>query len=727
MVASLLPMLMGANTTEQVESVLKRRIGEFLPLPLDTSKTLPQTVSMILNLFKLPVNTSDSLPQALTALLAVLPLDKSKTLPETIASLLPMLLGANTTEQVEGILKARIGDIMPLPLDQSLPDAVNSLLKALQLPINTTESIHEAIMTLLPLLPLDKRLTLSETVVMMTSLFLGGNSTTREVVDNILKQKIVKLLPLPLDTSQTLVDNIIPMLSLLLPFGNMTLGDMNDRLPDAVGALLKVLPLPNDVNKMVAEMIASMMPTLWKDLPLDKSMTVPQTIGTLVSMFLGNMSTTVPMYRLLPLPLDTSKTLPENVDTMLHIFGLPVDVTKQGVIDVLEGLAKALPFDQSHSVSESIVSLLPMLLGVNDTGAINHIMTSSIAKLSPIPLDASKTLPETVDTIFKALQLPVNTTESVHTALAALIPLLPLDKTQPMSLTIASMLPMLLGVNSTEQINQMMSMAIGKFLPLPLDTNKNLPDNVDVILKTLNLPITTHEPLPDAIAGLINKLPIDKSKTMTETIVSLIPIFLGANASTNEINDFLQTSIDRFLPLDPSESLGDTIAVMLPALLPIPNITTASLSNTVEMLLGAMDVDPDVLATNSMSALLKEMLPKMAKDNAVRQAVSKILPKNQTKQLLKMASSNKTLTQMAKDLSKKLPVNSTKQVVSKTIHQLLPGDTGNVLADMVGSFLGLNETRHIASIINFDPNKPVSELMPSVMGILQNCDKDIFG
>merc|ERR1719482_2161608 len=102
---------------------------------------------------------------------------------------------------------------------------------------------------------------------------------------------------------------------------------------------------------------------------------------------------------------------------MLHIFGLPVDVTKQGVIDVLEGLAKALPFDQSHSVSESIVSLLPMLLGVNDTGAINHIMTSSITKLSPIPLDASETLPETVDTLLKMLQLPlpVNTTESVDT------------------------------------------------------------------------------------------------------------------------------------------------------------------------------------------------------------------------------------------------------------------------------------------------------------------------
>jgi hypothetical protein len=140
-----------------------------------------------------------------------------------------------------------------------------------------------------------------------------------------------------------------------------------------------------------------------------------------------------------------------------------------------------------------------------------------------------------------------------------------------------------------------------------------------------------------------------------------------------------------------------------------------------------MDLDADVLATNTISALLKEMLPKMAKDDQVREAVSKILPKNQTKELLKMASKNETLSQMAKDLSEKLPVNSTFQVVSNTIHQLLPGDTGNVLADMVGSFLGLNETRHIASIINFDPNKPVSELMPSVMGILQNCDKDIFG
>jgi endonuclease III len=506
----------------------------------------------------------------------------------------------------------------------------------------------------------------------------------------------------------------------------MTLGDMSDRLPDAVSAVLKVLPLPNELNQMVAEMIASMVPELWKDLPLDKSMTVPQTIGALVPMLLGNFSTTLPMSKILPFPLDTSKTLPENVDTMLHAFGLPVDVTKEGVIDVIAELSKALPFDQSHSVSESVVSLLPMLLGINDTDAINHIMKSSIAKLSPIPLDASETLPETVDTLLKMLQLPVNTSESVDTALASLMDVLPLDKTQPMSVMIASMLPILLGANSTDQINQMMTASISKLLPLPLDTNKNLPENVDTILKMLDLPISTDENLPEAIAALINKLPVDKSKTMTETIVSLIPMFLGVN-STDVIDGFLQTSIGSVLPVDVSQSLGDTIGALLPALLPIPNITTASLSKTVEILLGAMDLDADVLATNTISALLKEMLPKMAKDDQVREAVSKILPKNQTEELLKMASKNQTLSQMAKDLSDQLPVNSTMQVVSNTIHQLLPGDTGNVLADMTGAFLGLNETRHIASIINFDPNRPLSELMPSVMGILQNCDKDIFG
>merc|ERR1719199_2218081 len=114
----------------------------------------------------------------------------------------------------------------------------------------------------------------------MVSSFLGANSTESEVVDNLLKTKIYKLLPLPVDTSKTLVENIMPMLPLLLPFGNMTIGDMSDRLPDAVSALLKVLPLPNEVNSMVAEMIASMVPQLWEDLDfLDKSMTVPQTIG----------------------------------------------------------------------------------------------------------------------------------------------------------------------------------------------------------------------------------------------------------------------------------------------------------------------------------------------------------------------------------------------------------------------------------------------------------------
>jgi hypothetical protein len=295
-----------------------------------------------------------------------------------------------------------------------------------------------------------------------------------------------------------------------------------------------------------------------------------------------------------------------------------------------------------------------------------------------------------------------------------------MDKSQTMSLTIAQMLPMLLGANETE-VTQLMSVGIGKFLPLPLDTNENLPENVDKILKMLDLPISTDEHLPDAIAALIHKLPFDESKTLTETIVSLIPMFLGVNST--DIDHFLQMSLGSFLPLDTSQSLGNTISAMLPALLPIPNITTAS----VEILLGAMDVDVDVLASNTIAALLKQMLPEMAKDNTVRETVSKILPKNQTKKLMEMASKNQTLSQMAKELSDKLPVSSTSEIASKTVHQLLPGDSGNVLADMVGSFLGLNETRHIASIINFDPNRPVSELMPNVMGILQNCDKDIFG
>merc|ERR1719174_3421107 len=115
-----------------------------------------------------------------------------------------------------------------------------------------------------------------------------------------------------------------------------------------------------------------------------------------------------------------------------------------------------------------------------------------------------------------------------------------------------------------------------------------------------------------------------------------------------------------------------------------------------------------------MAALLEQMLSPMANNSTVVQSVQsvvKILPKNET------------LSQMAKDLGSKLPVNSTKQLVDGTIRQLLPGDTGNILANMVGSFIGLNATRQIASIVNFDPNRPVSEVMTHVMGILQQCDK----
>ena len=191
--------------------------------------------------------------------------------------------------------------------------------------------------------------------------------------------------------------------------------------------------------------------------------------------------------------------------------------------------------------------------------------------------------------------------------------------------------------------------------------------------------------------------------------------------------------------LDSRKSLRDTIAAMLPMLLPF-NIATASASKTIENLLKAMNGDVNALASQSMAALLEQILPPMAKDSTVVQSVVKKanetlsqmakdpgskLSVNFVHSVAKTILQNQTLSRMAMDLGSKLPVNSTKQLVDGTIRQLLPGDTGNILANMVGSFIGLNATRQIASIVNFDPNRPVSEVMTHVMGILQQCDKGL--
>lgn len=717
-VAALIPMLLGFNSTEAIEEVITVPLSELSPVPLDQG--LPKILETLMEAFQLPVNTTDSIPQALTALMAVLPLDKNRTLPETIAGLLPMMLGINSTENT---LKMRIDDLMPLNTSQNLPEAVDMVLKMMELPVNTSESMHEAIITLIHLLPLDKSLTLSETIVTLTALFMGVNSTTSEVVDVLLKERVEKLLPIPFNTSKTLVDNIVQIVPLLLPFGNMTIGQMADLMPVTISALLNVLPLPNDVNKMLAETIASMLPTLWDDLPVDKTMTVPQTIGTLVPIVLGNASLTVPMREILPVPFDTTKSLPQNVDEMLKVFDLPVDTTKENVIEVLTALVKDLPFDQSRTVPETIAAMLPMLLGVNSTHEINLILSTSIKELSPV--DTSNTLPETVDMALKSLELPMNTSESLHGAVASLLPLLPLDETKPIPVAVAEMVVILItGSNNTE--SELMTGAITQYLPLPLNESKTLTENVNTILKMLDLPLSTDENLPEAITAMMQQeMQLDTTRTLSETIVAMLPMMLGVNAT--DVDEILETSIGKFLPLplDTSKNIGDTILAMLPMLLPLPNITTASLSDTVEMMMGAMNVNTTELASQTMTAMLKQMLPEMAKDQEIVDGVSKLVPRNTSKFIMSKIK-NETVTKIAKEVASKLPFNSSKQLASETIVELLPGDEGKVVANMIGALLGTNATHHILSLVNFDPNKPPSEMIGHVMGILQDCDEQIF-
>ena len=129
-----------------------------------------------------------------------------------------------------------------------------------------------------------------------------------------------------------------------------------------------------------------------------------------------------------------------------------------------------------------------------------------------------------------------------------------------------------------------------------------------------------------------------------------------------------------------------------------------------------MNVDVNAFTSQTMAGVLQQMLSPMANNTAV-QSVVNVLRENTT------IDFNETLSQMAEDLESKLPVNSTKQLVDGTMRQLLPGDTENILASMIGAFVGLNTTREIASILNFDPTKPFPEVMSHAMGVMEQCDK----
>merc|ERR1712032_1122391 len=124
---------------------------------------------------------------------------------------------------------------------------------------------------LFKVLPLDRRTPLSAVPKVLLSLF-AGNST-----DALMAASIERVLPIPLDTSKNLAQTIDALLPLLpLPLKNWT----TDKLSDTVAQLLRVLPI--DSSKALPEVITSLFRAIFpaseerKDVVECKNYTVPE-------------------------------------------------------------------------------------------------------------------------------------------------------------------------------------------------------------------------------------------------------------------------------------------------------------------------------------------------------------------------------------------------------------------------------------------------------------------
>ena len=476
------------------------------------------------------------------------------------------------------------------------------------------------------------------------------------------------------------------------------------------------LLFPQIPSNLTTYSVATVITYLTRLMPVDTSKSLPEVISTMLSIFVPNNSTMMSESALTDLiPLDTTKTLPANILSMLPISF--ANVTSEPLVETVTALISQM-LDTSMTMRDTTSLLSNLLLGTNTSADLN---LNNFIKLLPVPLDTSKTLPETVDTIMQSLQLPANIVDNTASddidllfsvpldnsnmtlpdTIAGMLEMLPDDAADsPLSESISKLLPS--SVRPITTLSELTAMMLA-VLPSPFNASTDeLPQIIEELLRVLPLPDDVHATQAKMIAAMLQTILPKEHLTLYDGVEALLPVFLGPQA-----NDTMSMSLEQVLPLSINKTITESVEELSQLFSFAFNLSVGldtPVPENLKALLQSMQLDIDTSLSDAVSEVLQLVL-----GNASNTSIGELLPVDLDQDLLM-------------SLIPMLPLQyDSNNTLADVIHQILqvipkPLSTNSMQETMglvLGGILGANFSQNIMS-------ESISELLPEPFNASQS-------
>jgi len=628
-----------------------------------------------------------------------LPLDTSETLPE---------LMDKTTDEVMQMLK-----MLPLPLNTSAP--IEDML--------VTKSLSEMIGSMLPItkLPVDASKHSPENMEELLSMLfeevtdpwnVTEPNPDRSFYESIMSQGIDSMLPLHLDTNKTLPELLLSVSDQALEFLPLPLGiniKASGSLPGNIGELLKLMPVDASANN------------------------IPEIITGILPMIFGNATNAImsqSISNLLPVALDTRETIFENMDKIMQM--LPVQFNMSApMADSVSSLINMLPFPTdgtdlmdfagSQNLPDIIEEMAAMALGPGNS--TDMLMSSSISKMLPMPLDTTQTLPETMEALMQVLSPMLSTGDLGNMALAEMIEStlkeLPgeVDVNKTLSETIAT-------------LTKTMSGAIPALLP-PTDTTSEGTGRVDGIVV---FPLSTDNALNESIAEMLGlnrtdilaaRWPMDPNKPLSENVHDLMAMLPLPRHELEQIA--------ALLPFNATAMTFTNLPFVIANLMSLPSNITNPMMDIISKMMALLPSNQTDILSDAFSPIIfpneTETIEDVMADplGALSDAISSILPPELAisgDQLHEFSVSDlATEVSSQVGLSQFLPemLDMAVDDMTKPIAELMSEQVPDSLLEMIGSMLPVDTTESLASLLSLDTTEPAPKLVLDIMDRVLQC------
>ena len=558
------------ETCESIASLLQFDLSDTLPEIIGKLTMAPYQLQNELLFPDFDVDlTTDSVADVIAHLTKLMPVDTSKSLPEVISALLPMFVPGGTST-----LDSALNEILPSVLDvldptKPLPmDSIMSMLPISFINV-TSDTLADSVVALTnQILPTST--TLHDTMDLLAKMFFGRNANAHVSVNSL-----IKLLPVPVDTSKSTVE-IVDAIMQSLPLPKEILGGS---LNDGIDALFNV-PFDSS-NTSLPETTAQMLRIVAGDAADN---TLSESISKLLPLPVSSVTTlselTAITLAMLPSPLNTVTTdeLPQIIEELLRVMPLPYDLYASQAKMITALLPTMFP--QKMTLYDGFKAVLPVFLGPQ----ADAVMSMSLGQV--LPLNINKTMIESVEDLEQLFEFPfkLSLKKTMPENLRALLQTMQLDADYSVRDALPEILRMVLGSGANVGIDQLLPkgifnqslpeiiyavMAIMPVLPMQFDSENTL---ADVIRKTMQV---VTSPLPTG--------------SLQDNMESIRKLVLGPGLSQNVMLQNITTLLPA--PFNASQNMANIVTAMLP-LLPLPReVLGISIDDVIAEMFKALQMD----------------------------------------------------------------------------------------------------------------------------------------